>query len=245
MEKTQIFLKKHSSTILTVVGATGVIGTAILSAKATPKALELKKEAELQKGEKLTYLETIKAGWKPYIPAALVGFSTIICIFSANYLNAKNQASLMSAYALLDSSLKEYRNKVDEVYGEGADANIKREVVKSKYDETMEIEEGKSLFFDYQSSQTFVSTMEEVVSATNAFLESFHNKGYACLNEYYDYLGLEYTDYGFQLGWFDIENNDPYNCSELDFTYEQVIMENNKSCWIITAKIPPTSDYII
>lgn len=245
MNNVQMFLKRNSSIILTGIGAIGVVTTAVLSAKATPKALMLKGEAEFKKGERLTISETIKAVWKPYIPAALTCFSTIACIFSASYLSIKNQASLITAYTLLDNAYREYRDKTNELYGEKSDLNIRHEIIKSKFDVDTKMEDGQSLFFDYQSVQFFISTMEEVAQNTNAFLESFHSKGYACLNEYYDYLGIDYTDYGFQLGWFDIENNDPYNCSELEFTYEQVIMNDGTPCWVITANIPPTCDYII
>lgn len=245
MNKLESFLKKNSSTILTVVGAAGVIGTSVLSIKATPKALSLKYEAEYSKGEKLTLIETVQVAWKPYIPAMLAGFSTIACIFGANYLSIKNQASLMSAYALLDNTYKEYRNIVKEKYGDDADLNVRQEIVKSKFDDNIVLNEGKTLFFDYQSVRFFESTMERVMYAENAFLENFHHRGYACLNEYYDYLGIDHVDYGYQLGWFDLESNDAYNCKELEFEYEKVMMKNNVECWIINTNIPATNDYII
>ena len=47
---------------------------------------------------------------------------SIVCIFGANVLNKKWQASIASAYALLDSLYKDYKNKVKELYGD--DANL-------------------------------------------------------------------------------------------------------------------------
>lgn len=243
MNKTQYFLKKHSSTILTVVGAGGVVATTVLAVKATPKALQLIENAKLEKGGELTRTETVKVAWKPYIPAAITGFSTIACIFGANYLNTKNQASLMSAYALLDNAYKEYRNKVGEVY-EDAKVNIEHALVKAKYD-SLAVHEGKTLFYDHQGMRFFESTLDEVFQAEKDFMEVFENRGYACLNEYYDMLGIEGTEYGYQLGWFSLENNDPYNCSELEFEYEQTFMENNIECWIIKTNMPPALDYIL
>jgi hypothetical protein len=129
MTKTKLFFKKHSSTILTVIGAVGVVGTAVLSVKATPKALKLieEKKQELEK-EELTAIETVKTAWKPYIPAAITGFSTIACIFGANYLSVRSQASLMSAYALLDRSYKEYREKTEELYPEES-TKVNQEII--------------------------------------------------------------------------------------------------------------------
>lgn len=247
MNKTQLFLKRYSSTILTVVGATGVVVTSALSVKATPKALELLEEAKQKKGEDLTVIETIEVAWKPYIPAIISGCSTIACIFGANILNTRNQASLMSAYALLDNAYKEYRNKVNDIYGEESKTNVTQEIIKSKFndDNDMELDDSKLLFFDYQSMQFFQSTMEEVMHAENEFLETFHERGYACLNEYYDMLHIPHADYGYQLGWFDIENNDPYNCHELEFEYEKVLINDDLECWIISTNIPPALDYVI
>lgn len=51
------YLKRHSPTILTFVGATGVVATIIMSARATPKAMKLLEEAEVQKGEELDKLD--------------------------------------------------------------------------------------------------------------------------------------------------------------------------------------------
>lgn len=245
MNKTQYFLKKHSSTILTVVGVTGVVATSVLSVKATPKALTLIEEAKKEKGEDLTPVEVIKVAWKPYIPAAFAGFSTIACILGANVLNVRNQASLMSAYAFLNNSYKEYCEKVNELYGEKADINVRQELVKSKYDNDIELHDDEVLFYDKTSDQFFKSTLKKVCDAERVFLDVLDNKGYACLNEYYDILGIPRVDYGYQLGWFAIENNDPYNCHELEFNYEQVMIDDKVECWIITTSMPPAMDYII
>ena len=245
MNKAEIFLKKHSSVILSSLGATGVIATTVLAVKATPKALSLVEEARTEKGEDLTTIEIIQAAWKPYVPSALIGLSTIACIFGASYLSTRGQASLMSAYALLDRTYKEYQNKVNEIYGNDANMNVRHEIVKSSFDDDMELHDNMLLFYDHQSRHFFESTMEDVVRAENEFLEVFHKRGYACVNEYYDFLGIPHVEYGFQLGWFDIENNDPYNCKELTIEYEEVPIRGDKKCWIITTSMPPSFDYII
>ena len=55
------FLRKNSSTILTCIGGVGVVATTVMAVKATPKAIQLIKAAEDEKGEKLTRMETIQA----------------------------------------------------------------------------------------------------------------------------------------------------------------------------------------
>lgn len=148
-----------ASTILTCLGAVGVIGTAIFTAKAAPKASLLLQEAEKEKGEKLTNIEKVKVAGPVYIPSIVIGASTIICILGSNILNKRYQASLASAYALLDSSYREYKNKVKELYGEDADERVIAEIAKDK---SKEIPEGEILFYDHNSLQYFNSTFDEV-----------------------------------------------------------------------------------
>ena len=237
MKRSEVFLRKHSSTILTVVGSVGVVATSVFAVKATPKALLLIDEAKQEKGDNLTVLETIKVAWKPYIPAAIIGMSTIACIFGANYLSSRHQASLMSAYALLDSSYKQYRNKVEELYGPDANSRTVKEIAKSNFDETMEIHGDKELFFDYQSMRYFESTFEEVKEAETIFRRDLMRTGYACLNDYYDLLGIPHVKHGYDLWW---TTKELYKYSEIDFEYEITEVADGLECCIITMPYQPS-----
>ena len=157
--------KSYASTILTVVSALGVIATAVVAVKNAQKARQILERAEWDKGEELTTGEKIKAAAPAYIPTAIVGATTIACIFGANVLNKQTQASMASAYALLDASYKEYRRKVEEIYGEGSDDDIIQQIAVDEYEKELidEIPEGELLFFDYASMQYFHSTIEEVL----------------------------------------------------------------------------------
>lgn len=148
-----------ASTILTCLGVVGVIGTAISVAKAAPKASILLKDAEEEKGGPLTNLEKVQIAAPVYLPSMIIGASTIICILSSNMLNKRYQASLTSAYALLDSSYREYKNKVKELYGEDADEKVTTEIAKDK---SRELPKGEILFYDHNTLQYFNSTFDEV-----------------------------------------------------------------------------------
>ena len=54
--------------------------------------MKLLEEAEVQKGEELDKLETIRTAAPAYIPVAAIGISSLICLFGANVLNQRNQA---------------------------------------------------------------------------------------------------------------------------------------------------------
>ena len=170
--------RSHISTLLTCIGAIGVIGTSVMSVKATPKAVKLLEESEKEKGEKLTKIEAVKTAAPAYIPAAILGLSTIACIFGANILSKNNQAALASAYAILDRSYKEYRNKVNELYGEEAEDRLKNEIANDHYEEyegdkdcveNVIIEEESDdmkLFFDYNTLTMFRAPMNKVITKT-------------------------------------------------------------------------------
>lgn len=130
--KTEGFVKNNAPTILTCIGTVGVVATAVTTAKATIKAIDILEQAEKKKGEKLTTIEKVQVAAPVYISPILLGVGSISCFFGANVLNLRKQASLISAYTVLDQSYKEYKNKVNELYGENADFKVRNEIAKEK-----------------------------------------------------------------------------------------------------------------
>lgn len=238
------FVKRNSSTILTAAGGVGVVATAVLSVKATPKALYLLEKAEEEKGEKLTKTEVFTTAAPAYIPAALVGVSTIACIVGANVLNKRDQAALMSAYALLDSSFKDYKQKVAELYGEDANNHIKSELAKDVYDENeYEVEDNKLLFYDEYSKSYFNATMEDVLKAEYLLNRNLSFHGYACLNEFYDLLGLPQQSYGDILGWSAYDVCEWQCYAWIEFNHRKVEMEDGMECYILEIATDPWAGY--
>lgn len=245
LRNSQVFLKRNASTILTCVGGVGVVATAVMSAKATPKALLLLDEAKKEKGEELTKFEKVKTASPAYIPAALVGVSTIACVFGANALNKRQQAALMSAYALLDNSYKEYKKKVTELYGENADKEVRAEIAKDKYvDEEFDFhDDGKQLYYDDYSGRYFEAKPEDLLRAENIVNRELAATAGVFLNEFYDAVGLERTDYGDYMGWSSCEMYDTCWSSWLEFYHEKVVMDDGLEVTIITFGMEPTFDF--
>lgn len=233
INKSKMFVKRNASTILTCVGGAGVIATSVMAVKATPKAMALLEQSEKEKGEELTKLEKVKVAGPVYIPAIITGASTIACIFGANTLNKRQQAALTSAYALLNNSYNEYKNKVGELYGEDADAHVKQELAKDRYDEDTVVDDGKMLFYDDFSMRYFESTIEDVQRAEYQINRDLAMRDYATLNEFYDLLGLDPIDGGDKLGWSTGMNFEYYWSSWIDFTHEKVVMDDGLECSII------------
>lgn len=202
--KLNLYLKRSSPTILCCVAAVGVVGTAIASVKATPKAMKLLEEATDEKGEELSKAETIIAVAHLYIPAVAIGVGTIFCIFGANALNKRQQARLMSAYALLSNYHKEYRNKLIELHGKEADIDIRNAMVREQcnyHQIDSDVPDGKVIFYDEISGESVVRYEREVIDAEYHFNRNFIMRGYAFLNELYEFLGMPPTEYGGTVGW--------------------------------------------
>ena len=62
------FVKRNTPTILTCVGAAGVVTTSVFIAKATIKAVDILEEAKKEKGEELTRSEKIFDSRKKHAP---------------------------------------------------------------------------------------------------------------------------------------------------------------------------------
>lgn len=235
---------RSSPTILTVVASIGVIITTITAVRATPKAIKLLKEAELEKGENLTKVEIIRVAGPSYIPSALLGISTIVCIFGANALNQKKQASLMSAYAMLNESYKQYRKSAKIVYGEDADDKIHAEMAKDAmvstydwgyqvYNMDMDSESERLLFYDLSSKKYFRTTMATVLNAQYHVNRNLSIRGNCSLNEYLSFLGVEGIDGGDDLGWDISYMVEEMDCYWLDFDNYKSTLEDGLECIII------------
>ena len=218
------FLRKNGSTILTCIGGVGVVATSVMAVKATPKAIQLIKAAEEEKGEKLTRMETIQATAMTYAPTALLGIATIGSIFGANALNKRSQAALMSAYALIDQTFRDYKTHVEEEYGEEANTHIREKIAKDRYVEhKTELGGETKLFYDFYSGRYFNSTMEKVLAAEFALNRQIILGECAYLNDFYQELELPFIDVGDEVGWSRGYMCDTYRQEWVDFNHQNVV----------------------
>ena len=237
------YLKKNAPTILSGLGVVGVIGTAALAVKATPKAMYILEEKEKEKGDKLTKFEFVMTAAPVYIPAILMGASTITCVLSANYLNKEKQAMLTSAYAYLNTTYNEYRTTVKEIFGEDADDKVKAEIAKKRYTDVTKPEPNKKLFYDQFSERYFEATEQEVMDAVLKLNRHYSIFSEATLNDFYDLLDLEPTDYGGVLGWSYARDLELFGYSWIDVKWTPLTMPDNLEAYVITFPIDPSEDY--
>lgn len=257
LSSTRRFLKRNGSTILTVVGVCGGVYATVKAVKDTPKALKLLENAKksedygamdnyAEENEQTTW-EKVKTVAPVYIFPAAIGLASIACIFGANLLSRKQQASLVSAYALLDQSFKEYRNAAKRVYGEDADEMIRRDVMVAEYAKMTKLPSGDLvLFYEPVSHRYFYSTSQAVTEAENDLNRNLILFGYADLNEFYDFLGVPKTMEGDVLGW---SYGIGCDCADqwIDFEHQEQHMEDGEVCYVIVTPSQPdvifTNDY--
>ena len=204
VNNTRRALTKHSPEILTGIGIAGMIGTTILAVKATPKALDLIARKEYEEQRDLTAMETVKAAWKPYVPAVVVGTLSTACLVGANSVNLKRNAALAAAYTLSDTAFREYKEKVVETIGEKKEQSVKDKVAEKKVkenppaDEVTVIGKGPSLCLEPLSMRYFntdINTIKKAQNNINAQILS-GVYGWATINDFYDELDLPHTETG-------------------------------------------------
>ena len=240
----KVLWKRHGSTVLTVIGGVGMVATAVMAVKATPKAMRLLDEAKIKKGEDLTKTEMIRVAAAVYVPSVLVGLSTLTCIFGANVLNKRQQAALVSAYTLLDGSYKEYKEKVYGLYGDEGTTKIREELAKDEY-EKIDITPGEDmeLFYDEFSGRYFQSTKALVQRAEYEVNRDLVMRGYVYLNEFYAHLDIEPIEGGADLGWSRGGNLDHHWQEWIDFGHHKVVMDDGLECTIISLFGEPYLDF--
>lgn len=248
-QKAAIFLKKNSPTILTCVGAVGMVATVILAIKATPKAVEtVKKDApeKLDVEKANDKLEIVKSCWRYYIPCAAVGAATLACMFSANALNKRREASLAAAYAILQQSYKWYKKAANEVYGDEADSKIEAEAAKAvyisadgeTYSPSLDAKSEDVLFYDLFSQRYFTSKMAAVINAEYHLNRNLIIRGYANVNEFYEFLGVDSIEGGDDIGW-DAGAMLSQGFEWLDFENSPVTIDDGLECFTIGALCDP------
>ena len=242
MGKFSTGLRRSSPTILTVLGIAGVVGTTVMAIKATPKAMKLiKAKKDELNTDKLTPTELVQTTWKCYIPSALIGAGTIVCIIGIGVMDKRNQAALTSAYAMLNESYKQYRQAAKKVYGEDADNKIHAEMAKDArvasyewgyqvYNMDMDPESEQVLFYDLTSKKYFTTTMAAVLNAQYHVNRNLAIRGDCSLNEYLSFLGIDGVDKGDEMGWdisYMVEEMDSY---WLDFDNQKTTLEDGLEC---------------
>jgi len=255
--------KKHSPAILVGAGIVGVVGAGVLACRATLKIDEVLAEREEnlekfdsyveEKGYSNKYTEedhkkdtaivNVQTGVKIaklYAPAVALGAVSITAIICSHNILNKRNAALAAAYATVEGTFKDYRNRVVERFGKELDHEL-RYNIKSKEFEHTEIDEETgeekvvkeikevcddpntysdySRFFD-EGCNGWTKDPEHNLCYLKTVQAHFNNKlkadGRVFLNDVYKALGIPETKAGHVVGWVYDEKN-PVGDNYIDF----------------------------
>lgn len=211
-------------------------------------------------GETCTMKELKKAGMtikahralnvaKLYVPSVVVGAAGITCLLASHGILSNRNAAVAAAYAGLDKTFKEYRNRVADRFGEDVEKEIKYGIQQKKIEETVVDEEGKkkkvkstvdvidpSAYSEYarfydDGCNGWTKNAEDnlcFLKAQQAYANQLLKiRGHVFLNEVYDMLGIPRTKAGQCVGWvYDEENPVGDNC--VDFGIYNSNIETNR-----------------
>lgn len=246
LNKTGLKLKKHSPEILVGAGIVGTVASGVMACKATLKIDDVLSETKdnLEKingyveenGYSEKYTETdykkdltisyVKGGMelaKLYAPSVALGVLSITAILAGHHILRKRNVALAAAYTAIDSSFKQYRNRVVEKFGEELDKELKYGIKAKEIEETVVNEDGTETtikktvnvadplnvseyakFFDdgckgWTKDPDFnLMFLRDQQKYANLLLKQ---KGHLFLNEVYDLLGIPRTTAGQVVGW--------------------------------------------
>lgn len=229
LPKVKVPFKRRAPLVLSIIGCLGVVGTGVVAAIQTPKAI-----AKLEEVKPKTPAQKFLTVAPVYLPAVGVAAGSIASILGANALNVRQQAKLISGYALLNESYRAYKGKVKQLYGEDADRSVRAAIAKDDISELTD--EQKHVMKDLTDDQHwfycsyaddehkfFKRTWLEIQDAEYAVNRELCCKGYITLDKFLHYFGLPKNPYGGDMvGWSVDYLFDAYDEPWIDFDHMPV-----------------------
>ena len=203
-------LRAHSPAILLGAGIVGFVTAVVMSARATPKAMDTLiaiRDDEMNGYPPASRLEKARAVVPYYLPTAGMILLSTGLILSSDRIIRKRYTSLLGLYAITSRALEEWEAATREaVSGRKAD-EISSHVLAPTTDppttgDVEDLLDGRSAFFDRFSGRYFtapsVDTVERVISDINLRLVK---EDFVPLNDFYFELGMDPIQIGDDIGW--------------------------------------------
>ena len=160
MKKVTIKAKKYSPEILIVAGVVGTVASTVLACKATTKIESILEESkntidtihqcsgnkdmadqysedDAKKDLAIVYIQTGVKLAKLYAPSVVLGTLSIVSMVASNQILRKRNVALAVAYTTVDKTLKEYRERVVERFGQEVDNELRYNIKAKKLEETV------------------------------------------------------------------------------------------------------------
>lgn len=253
------FIKNNSSTILTVLGCTGVVATAVTSAKAGMKAAR-KIDVLHEENPKATKKDEAKEVVSIYIPTAIVTAGTVGCIIGLYNIDKKKQAALISACMVLQAKYNEFRKAVDargidhtkdidEFIREAKLPERKSTDILNEFDKDVfrtEIHSGEPrLCWDSISQDYFIGSLEDIMDERYQINRYFRMTDAMSANDYFTFMGLPEKEWGDGVGWDSYVGEEVYGYRWIDIYTEEEELADGLTVLKVMVPFEPTADYLI
>ena len=221
-------LQKKSPEILVGIGIVGAVASAVLACKATTKAGAIVEESknsltdireanengvtkagesysaeDRRKDLAIAYVQTGVKFAKLYAPAVMLGAVSIASILASHNIMKKRNVALAAAYAAVDKSFKDYRDRVIERFGEQVEKELRYNIKAQEIEETVTDDKGKEKALEMTieeldlSVRSFnclkranINTVEDLISKTEDEMMKVRNLGRKSLEEVINKLAM-------------------------------------------------------
>lgn len=252
LDRSSLKLREVSPGIMTALSIVGLIGTAVLTVKATLDTQKKFEEMQKEKGENLTIQEKVQIAARPCAPAVAAGLGTGIMMVGAHRMSKMQIATLTAGYAALSQNYKKYMLKTKQLLGEDGCEKIRKAITRdeAKVQKPPAPKDDKLLYFEEYRGEFFEVSEADVIRAEYEVNKRMSEVGYVSLNFFYDAMGLKPTDEGDDLGWnFDqlISGSREFEGDIfcwVDFHHEKFDLEDGMEAINIIMPFPPTKNYM-
>ena len=165
-----------------------------------------------------TFFEKAKLTWRVWAPPVLMCGATISCIVGANTISTRRNIALAAAYSMSEEARKEFRDKVTETIGKKKVEKIDHEINQDRinanplpnYIPTLGYGSVMQLYRDGWSGQYFYSYgswLDKQEASFDAMIKKSDGSEYFRINDWYEFIGLQTTEFGKFYGW--VYNGNP------------------------------------
>lgn len=235
---------ENATAILTGVGVVGTVATAVLTGRASCKAVKLLADDDSLSEEdlaKMSIMEQTKRVWPHFIPPVGMGVATVTAIIFANRISSKRAAALAAAYGLSEKAFHDYKEKALQHLGIKKEESLRDEIAQDRVNlnpiegQTIIIGDGEVLCYDAITARYFKCSMERIRQAENKVNYEIIHQNAASLSSFYDEIGLPPTSYSDDVGW-NLDNL-------IQMMYSTTITADGRPCIVIDFRVAPITGY--
>lgn len=249
------FAKENEPAILTGAGVAGLFITAWMAFKISPRAHEIieRHRNNVQNGadNKEEAVQLVKDIAPVVLPTVGMAVATSAAIIGSHNVSSKRLAVLSAAYSMSESALKDYQNKIIEIFDEKKASKIKESLSQDKLDkrnvDTSNLNasdviitgDGDVLCMDHYTRRLFRSNAQKIGQAVNELSADLQTDMYVSLNDFYEKLGLDSVPMGDDFGW----NIDDLARGQLDISITACLTKDKQPCLVVMYDVSPREDY--